>query len=344
MDEEQKALKPLLSPRSDWLFKKLFSEKKMEKGLMSFLSGFTGQAISSVTIKNPILPVDFSEEKAVRLDLKCVTDNGTQIDVEMQAYRMTETDKENQPNLKGRATHYLTKLHSSQESKGKEFDSQVQSFQIMICTHTVFEDRENFLNTFTMRNEEGDILNNLLNITFVELNKLKPILDKPVSEMTIIEKWSIFLQYVDKPTYTPIVKHIAQADGGIQVGIDTLSLVSQDDHNRAMMVAREEFLADVESNRLTSIRKALADKQPEIRAEGRAEGLAEGRAEGLAEGEAKGLAKGLAEGEAKGLAEGLAEGEAKTRAETVLHMRKKGFSDESIAEATNYPLEVVKKI
>lgn len=58
----------------------------------------------------------------------------------------------------------------------------------------------------------------------------------------------------------------------------------------------------------------------------------------------KGLAKGLAKGRAEGLAEGLAEGEAKGMRKVAINMKKKGFSIEQIATATNLPIDEIKGI
>jgi predicted transposase/invertase (TIGR01784 family) len=118
--------------------------------------------------------------------------------------------------------------------------------------YAVFPNREKFINEFTMRNEDGEQLSDALTIVFVELSKLGKILQKPIDEMSSLEKWAIFLQYADKPEQRDLVEQIAESKGEIKMALDTLIHVSQDERERAINCSRRMWQTDFESNMNTS--------------------------------------------------------------------------------------------
>lgn len=65
-----------------------------------------------VEVRNSELPVEDTEEKAERLDVNCRIDDGSQVDLEMQASRIEESPGGNYQNLKGKSVYYLCDLHS----------------------------------------------------------------------------------------------------------------------------------------------------------------------------------------------------------------------------------------
>ena len=65
--------------------------------------------------------------------------------------------------IKNRDVYYACKLHSAQLLRGNAYDRMVRTYQITFCGYTVFEDRPEFLNRFSLKNEEGEELTDILN-------------------------------------------------------------------------------------------------------------------------------------------------------------------------------------
>jgi predicted transposase/invertase (TIGR01784 family) len=318
LNDERGKLKSILPPTDDRLFKLLMTSPDLKPGLVDIISGIIRQPVADVEIRNNELPTNDANDKQERLDVNCVTGDGRQINLEMQASRMAEAPGGSHENLKNKSLYYLCDLYSTQSVRGKGYDKLAKTWQVTFCAYTVFPARALFFNEFAMRNEDGERLTDAVTTVFVELTKLGRALRKPVGEMTSLEMWAIFLQYADKPEQREAVERIAKAKGEIRMALDTLIHVSQDERERAIARSRRMWRTDMESNMYTS------------REAGRVEGHEAGRAEGLAEGRAEGLAEGRTEGLAEGRAEGFAEG---CRA-IVRRMRAKGLDNESIADFT----------
>ena len=122
-------------------------------------------------------------------------------------------------------------------------------------------------------------MSDAISVTFVELSKLDEVVKKPVSDMTDLEKWSVFFQYAPDPEHREMVNKIIESKEVLQVAGNLLMSISQNEQERAIFRSRKKFQTDMHSNWATA-----EDNGRKIgREEGRAEGLAEGRVEGKIE-------------------------------------------------------------
>jgi predicted transposase/invertase (TIGR01784 family) len=236
----------------------------LRPSLADIISSIIRQPVAQVEIRNNELPTDDVDDKQERLDVNCVTDDGRQVNLEMQASRMEELPGGNHENLKNKSVYYLSDLYSTQSVKGKDYNKLARTYQVTFCTYSVFPNREKFINEFTMRNEDGEQLSDAVSVVFVELSKLGKILQKPIEEMSSIEKWAIFLQYADKPKQRELVKKIAESKGEIKMALNTLIHVSQDERERAINRSRRMWQTDFESNMNTSREAGGIEKAIEV--------------------------------------------------------------------------------
>ena len=167
----------ILPPYDDRVFKLILSAPEAKPALMNLISAVIQRPTKDVWIRNNELPVGDTNEKAERLDLNCVIDDGSQVDIEMQSSRVEEKQGGGHKNLIGKSIYYLCDLHSSQSSKGKPYDELVQTYQITFCGYTVFPNRMGFMNTFSMRHDmDNGLLHDAIHMMFVELSKLNEVL------------------------------------------------------------------------------------------------------------------------------------------------------------------------
>ena len=163
----------ILPAYDDRIFKRILASPEGKPVLVDLVSALLGQEVWDVVVRNSEIPPDDTEEKAERLDLNCRSEDGTQIDIEMQASRIEEEDKTDSgfQNLKGKGIYYLCDLHASQPSRGIErYDKLARTYQVTFCRYTVFPEREGFLNTFSLRHDtDNGLLSDALNVVYVEL-------------------------------------------------------------------------------------------------------------------------------------------------------------------------------
>ena len=255
----------ILSPTDDRIFKAMLTAPEAKPALLLVASAIVKRPVVDVLVRNNELAVSDTEEKAEQFDINCKVDDNSQADIEMQANRMEEEQGSEHENLRARSIYNLCDLHSSQSSKGKEYGKLIRSYQVMFCGFTVFADRPDFINTFSLRHDiDNGLLHNAVQAMFIELSKLNDILKKPVEEMTDMERFSVFLRYAENPEYRDIVNRVIESKEGLAVAGEVLMSISKDERERAIFRSRRIALADQESNRITLVRNARAQRDIEI--------------------------------------------------------------------------------
>jgi predicted transposase/invertase (TIGR01784 family) len=183
----------LLPFKDDYVFKAILT--KHDTGIIrnSMISAFTGLKIVSSEIAENEPPADVTLEKEVRFDVNCTTDDGTKVQIEMQAHKMPNDSAENgHINLRVRSLYYMGKLFVAQSAK--LYSDMHKAIQIMICDYIVFGD-DKFIHKFYYK--DGDlVLSDYCSIIYVELPKIRKSLSKSVDEMTDDERWAVFIEWV----------------------------------------------------------------------------------------------------------------------------------------------------
>ncbi len=257
----------ILPPSDDRIFKLILSSAESEPVLADLISATIKRKVARVAVRNNDVPPGDTEEKAERLDVNCQLDDGTQVDLEMQASYIEEID-DGHNNLKGKSVYYLCDLHSSQSSKGRRYDELAQTYQVTFCSYTVFPALPNYVNPFSLRHDEtNEPLSDAVKVIYVELSKLGKIIEKSVGDMTDLEKWAVFFRYADVPKYREIVNKVIESKEALQMAGDLLMSVSQSEKERAIFRSRRMFQSDNDSNIATA------------EARGRQAGRQEGRRE-----------------------------------------------------------------
>jgi len=202
------------------------------------------------------------EEKNQRFDINCVVDTGDQVNVEMHCSDIQEIGN-SRTNFLNKYIYYGTDLHSSQKSKGVEYENLVRTYQVTFCMDTVFPELPHFVNRFSLRTPEGIQLNDQLNIVLVELSKLDETLKKPVKELTSFEKWSLFLRFAQNPMHRKLINDIIDNKKEIEMAATLLREISQDECERARLRSRRMYETDMISNLLTAERRGRLQAEKE---------------------------------------------------------------------------------
>ena len=250
----------ILPPSDDRVFKLILTSPEAKQGLMNLISSIIGRTVVDLALlPNELAPGD-TEEKAERFDVNCKIDDGSQVNLEMQASHMIEDLDGQHRNLKGKSIYYLTDLHSSQPAKGlRRYDQLARSYQITFCSYTVFPDTPEYVNSFSLRHDiTGKLLSDAIRLTFVELSKLGEVVKKPVSDMTDLDKWSVFFQYAPDLEHRELVNKVIESEEVLQVAGDLLMSISQNERERAIYRSRRKFQTDLQSDLATAEDRGIA--------------------------------------------------------------------------------------
>jgi predicted transposase/invertase (TIGR01784 family) len=260
----------ILPPSDDRVFKLILTPLDAKPVLIDLVSSIIKRPVLDVEVRNNDIPPSDTEEKAERLDVNCRIDDGSQIDLEMQASRIQEDSDGRYQNLKGKSIYYLCDLHSSQPSRGvRRYDRLSRTYQVTFCSYTVFPNRSDYVNSFSLRHDEdNELLSDAIQVVYVELSKLQEIMKKSVDDMTDLEKWAVFFQYASEPNHRETVNKVIASKEALQMAGNRLMSISQDERERAVFRSRRMFQTDMQSD------LATAEDRGERR--GRAEGRAEG--------------------------------------------------------------------
>lgn len=251
----------LLSPKVDFVFKRIFGNEKHPDILISFLNAVMKpkDLIESVQIRNSDIEKEHIEDKYSRLDIKAITNKGEYINIEIQV--------KNEYNMIKRSLYYWSKMFENQIVEGDNYNKLAKTVCINILDFKYLRN-EKFHNAYRLKeiitNEE---LTDTMEIHFIEIPKLRKLDDSDeISDM--LEAWVAFIQNPD----SEIVGKLEMSRKEIKEAKSELVRMSGDSNERYMYEKRKESILEkvslIESAEQKGIEKGLR--------EGLKEGLKEG--------------------------------------------------------------------
>ena len=177
----------LISPKTDFAFKKIFGSIHSKNILISFLNAIVynnQNIIQSLEILNPYNPEVTNTIKENYLDVKAVLDNGYIVIIEIQVLNVKD--------LKKREIYNLAKAYGNQLDVGQGYMMLKPFIALTIADFVLFEKIDKMITKFKFK-EETELFNyqDELTLMFVELPKFK----KELSALeTLSDKWIYFIK------------------------------------------------------------------------------------------------------------------------------------------------------
>ena len=230
----------LLDPKMDSTFKTLFTRDSRGSGiaLKSLVTAITGNEPASVEVINNELPKEVLYAKEIRLDLQCKMEDGSRIDIEIQ----TCPDGDN---LRKRSLYYGSRMLSSMSNSGQHYFELPKVYQVMFTNFTLFKESRDYMQCFCMKS--GDIeLCDTLQVIFIQL----PLLGDDLIDgknLNEIEKWVIFLKYINDKSKRDLLNEIMGSNEGIREAGEILMTISADEREWAIQESRYKGKMDYES-------------------------------------------------------------------------------------------------
>ena len=218
----------LLDLRNDFVFKAFFADERNNGLLLQFLKAILGETISSVKLTDPMIEIAHAEDKSSVMDLRVVTNQGEQINVEMQ-YQGHKAFPE-------RMLMYWAKMYSSQDEVQKSYRELKKAIQIVIVNFKLLP-KSHFHSMFQLMDpEDRTIFSSHLEMHVLELPKLQV---ESMIDMNDLEKWLLFMTS-DKKTK----EALAVESSTLKEALSQIERLSQDPETRRMAISREIQLKD----------------------------------------------------------------------------------------------------
>ena len=266
--------------------------------------------IKSIILKNPIDTAEREDEKETIMDIRAETSSGEELDIEMQSGNLSI--------YPDRVLFYGGRLVNSSLQQGFKYDKMKKSIVVSIINGILFSEIDSCHSIFDVRERETSLpLSDRLEFHFLELGKVDG--QKPVEELTDVERLAAYLKYANVEEKQEYVQEILDSEG-IAMTENAYRKVTQDEIEYERMESRLKYQLQYNTD------MSLA------------------RQEGLELGLERGLEQGRTEGEAVGIAKGEAAGRQEMKLELARAMKDKGLKTEAIAEITGLPAAEIEKL
>lgn len=223
----------LLSPKVDFVFKKIFGNEKHPRILISFLNAVMkpDDEIYSVEIKNSDIEKEHIEDKYSRLDIKAITNKGEYINIEIQV--------KNEYNMIKRSLYYWSKMFESQIVKGDNYNKLAKTVCINILDFK-YLNNESYHSVYRLKEvQTNEELTDTIELHFIEIPKLKDI-DESEEITDMLEAWVSFI----KDPSSRIIEKIEMNIDDIKEAKQELLKLSADSKERRLYEMRTESMLE----------------------------------------------------------------------------------------------------
>ncbi|MCL2130606.1 MAG: Rpn family recombination-promoting nuclease/putative transposase [Treponema sp.] len=250
-----------LDIRFDNVFKAVFTKDIPEsKGALSkLISALIDREVSVSVINVNEPPVANIRDRQIRFDIKCKTESGELINVEMSL-----NPKPFEP---VRLEYYAGKLFTGQDIRGvdKNYDNLKEAYQIAILAKKRFFLDESFIHNFQYYDlEQGVRLNGRSRIITLELSKLEKVVEKPVNKMNEKESWAVYFRYLTDKGKRYKINEILEHKEGIAMASEVLIHISRDEIEQARLESELKYELDTQSNLSWAKREGRLEGNQEI--------------------------------------------------------------------------------
>ena len=222
----------LLSPKVDFVFKKIFGSEENKSVLISFLNATLKpkKEIVSVDLKNTDIEKEYLKDKFSRLDVKATTSNKETINIEIQL--------KNEYDMIQRSLYYWSKIYEEQIQEGDSYSNLNRTVCINILNYNYLKN-DRFHNIYRLKEiETNEELTDIEEIHFIEIPKLREL--NLNDEADMLEVWIEFLRDPE----SEVIRNIEMSNEEVRKAKDKLYKLSQSKKDRELYFLREKSIRD----------------------------------------------------------------------------------------------------
>jgi predicted transposase/invertase (TIGR01784 family) len=245
-------MRPLLTPKLDFVFKKLFCDDReiLTDLINAVLDLPKNRRIRSVQIKNPIILPEEITQKYIILDILATDESDHLYDIEMQARQYDYYSK--------RTLYYASRIYAGQLDASGEYGNLCPVIGIHFLDYEEFPDHSDFHFCFELR----DIRHPELRLTddmaihIFELPKFEKIgkVGRPKDAM---REWLHFFNHAHEED--KIMRASYYKNPAIHKAFNILETLSADEKNRMLAEIREKALRNERSELSAAKKKGIEE-------------------------------------------------------------------------------------
>lgn len=228
----------LLSPKVDFVFKKIFGNEQHPEILISFLNAViqSDDPIKSVEIKNTDIEKEYLNAKFSRLDIRALTNRDEQINIEIQV--------RDEYNMIKRSLYYWSKMYDSQLEKRGKYESLKRTICINVLDFSFLSD-DKFHSVYRLKDiKTNEELTDVMEIHFIELPKAK----NTDTDNNILQAW---VNFINNPGQTEIKNQ------EMQDAMNELVRLSSDKDERFLYEKRLESIIELNSSMDSGFKRGI---------------------------------------------------------------------------------------
>ena len=226
------------NPMNDVLFKFIFGRDERKNITIDLLNAILNRsgkrAIQEIQFKNSEIVPFYEDDKLTRLDIFCITEDETKIDVEVQII--------NKKDMERRSLYYWSQMYLMGLNKGAKYRTLNPAITINILSYTIFPGEPTHSMYSIYNIETGRRLNEDMELHFLEVPKFGK---KPISKMTRIERW---LAYFSNKLNNKEMEELVMSDATIKTAVQDTGLFMQDIEERLKYINRQMAIMDYNSD------------------------------------------------------------------------------------------------
>jgi len=217
-----------LDPKMDFIFKKLMEDEEL---LLNFLrvalKNSEGELISA-KIVNPITKKEFIKDKHSILDVRVVTADGREINIEIQ--------NRDEKNMTKRTLYHWSKMYGEQIVQGDNYKQLRKTICINILNFEYLEHEKGFHNVYRLLNSSSsnELKDSTLEIHFIELPKYDKY--KEFSDNEGLKAWVEFLNHPERT--------LTLENSVIKKAVKKLEVISSDEETIELFKLRQQSLLE----------------------------------------------------------------------------------------------------
>ena len=261
----------IFNPMNDVAFKFIFGKEERKQITIDFLNTVLHKSLAheirDISFRQTEMIPDSDDAKLSRLDIACELDTGELVDVEVQVI--------NYNNMQRRTLFYWARLYLLSLTRGEGYNLLRPAITINLLAFELLPQEEPVAMYSIYNIENGDRLNNDMELHFIELPKYIKAPHKTIRESSKMERW---LAYFANRLTSEEKEELAMSEPAIREAMEAekIFMSNPDDYLRYVnrQMALMDYRSGLESAALEGIKRGIDQGRREGRTEGRQQGIA----------------------------------------------------------------------
>lgn len=261
----------IFNPMNDVAFKFIFGKEERKQITIDFLNTVLHKSLSheirDISFRQTEMIPDSDDAKLSRLDIACELDTGELVDVEVQVI--------NYNNMQRRTLFYWARLYLLSLTRGEGYNLLRPAITINLLAFELLPQEEPVAMYSIYNIENGDRLNNDMELHFIELPKYIKAPHKTIRESSKMERW---LAYFANRLTSEEKEELAMSEPAIRDAMEAekIFMSNPDDYLRYVnrQMALMDYRSGLEAAALEGIKRGIDQGRREGRTEGRQQGIA----------------------------------------------------------------------